>query len=1052
MHPQLSDGGRRLPHNHDTHLNTSIGRADIPLSQLPPSPQPRPAPHQESDGEPDPESTSALLRQHLRDSASDDDEAAPTDAGTSQHIGLLQRLSGLMSKSPLLLRTSPGFGTGSYGAVPIGASTENSAEEDNSDARPRNKKKTRQSGLRNAVGSNTGGGSRAHRPVPATSSQSGTGQRPSSNGRSASQNSLDDVNGRDIIEDLGLDRRFSVGVLPIPTDAEYIGSKIELPTSSEAAAEQEETEEDFSSEEDEDPPDNSPYPQVRASVSAVDNITLSINTPRMWTLSMLFAILGSSTNLFFSLRYPSVSITPVIALLLVHPLGLLWDRLFKRDSDPAEEFVDGVKVSSQDSLNGETTQADNALLSERVTHFKPRSLTRRLRLYLAQGRWNEKEHSCVYISSNVSFGFAFATDVIVEQTHFYNQKVSITYQLLLILSTQILGYTFAGLARRFLVRPGGMIWPGTLMSAAMFTTLHKEKNVVANGWTITRWKLFFVVWFSAFLFYFLPGLLMPALSYFSVITWFAPKNVIIANLFGVASGLGMFPVTFDWAQIAYIGSPLLTPFWAAMNVVGGLVIVMWIVAPIAYYKNVFFSSYMPILSSSVFDNTGNIYNVNRILTPDFLFDREAYRNYSRVYLPITYVLSYGLQFAALASLLTHTTCWHGQDIWREWKRSLKEAGEDSKPTYKAIPGTSSGAVRGSSTSNRSSRLRLERSDSHMDNIISQEDVHNRLMRRYKDTPLSWYLLTLVSMTAVGIFVVEFYPVHLPWYGLLLALGICTILFIPIGIVMAITNQHSSIYLICQLVCGAVFPGRPVANMVFVTYGYISSAQGIKFSADLKLGHYMKVPPRILFSVQMVATVVSSVTQIGVLNWMFANVPNICTPQAINGFTCPIARVHFNGSILWGVVGPGEFFGPNATYHALVWCFPIGAITPILLWLYARNKKKNLVRKINLPVLFGSLSWIPPATGLNFSVWALVCYIFNYLIRRRATDWWSKYTMTLSAALDSGLAFGLVVVFFGFIFPGWMDNFKWWGTEVFKQGCDWQACSYKTVPNGGHFGP
>ncbi len=39
-------------------------------------------------------------------------------------------------------------------------------------------------------------------------------------------------------------------------------------------------------------------------------------------------------------------------------------------------------------------------------------------------------------------------------------------------------------------------------------------------------------------------------------------------------------MTFDWAQIAYIGSPLLTPFWAAANVVGGLVIVMWIIAPI----------------------------------------------------------------------------------------------------------------------------------------------------------------------------------------------------------------------------------------------------------------------------------------------------------------------------------------------------------------------------------------------------------------------------------------------------------------------------------------
>lgn len=29
--------------------------------------------------------------------------------------------------------------------------------------------------------------------------------------------------------------------------------------------------------------------------------------------------------------------------------------------------------------------------------------------------------------------------------------------------------------------------------------------------------------------------------------------------FGVSSGLGLFPMTFDWAQIAYIGSPLLTP-------------------------------------------------------------------------------------------------------------------------------------------------------------------------------------------------------------------------------------------------------------------------------------------------------------------------------------------------------------------------------------------------------------------------------------------------------------------------------------------------------------
>ncbi len=144
------------------------------------------------------------------------------------------------------------------------------------------------------------------------------------------------------------------------------------------------------------PSDNSPYPQVRASVAATDDVSLSIDTPRMWFLSILFSIAGSSTNLFFSLRYPSVSLTPIIALLLVHPLGLLWDQLFKRYDDPEETFIDGcAQIPSHPSQPSQIKA----------------TWKRRLRLWLAQGRWNEKEHCCVYVSSNVSFGFAFATDV-----------------------------------------------------------------------------------------------------------------------------------------------------------------------------------------------------------------------------------------------------------------------------------------------------------------------------------------------------------------------------------------------------------------------------------------------------------------------------------------------------------------------------------------------------------------------------------------------------------------------------------------------------------------
>lgn len=264
----------------------------------------------------------------------------------------------------------------------------------------------------------------------------------------------------------------------------------------------------------------------------------------MWILSLLFALLGSATNLFFSLRYPSVAITPVIALVLVHPLGRTWDVLLKRADDPEEIFENGIRQVSL-TLDSDT------------------SLVRRIRLWLAQGRWNEKEHACVYICSNVSFGFAFATDVsgsscsrfandqqvIVEQAKFYHQDVGIVYQLLLTISTQILGYSFAGLTRRFLVRPPSMIWPGILMSTAMFTTMHKSENSLANGWILTRWRFFLYVWAGAFAWYFMPGLLMPALSYFNVWTWLAPKNVVVANL----------------VRTSYISTHLMAPVWRLLR-------------------------------------------------------------------------------------------------------------------------------------------------------------------------------------------------------------------------------------------------------------------------------------------------------------------------------------------------------------------------------------------------------------------------------------------------------------------------------------------------------
>lgn len=419
------------------------------------------------------------------------------DEGHPRKIGIFLAITSFMSRVPLLGRLSAGSST-SYGALPKGADSSfddeyESGTGDDGDAYSEGDKPNRSSGAIRRDSSTPSSGTRRHKDE--NSSQLRT-RRP----RGGLRSSNSTVNG-----EYGL--------------SASKGGQIEagLPLSA-SEGEDGDHDESISTEDDDlfNPPDNSPYPQVRASVAATDDTSASINTPRMWILSMFFALLGSATNLFFSLRYPSVSITPVIALVLVHPLGRAWDRLLKREDDPFETFEDGVLVKRSKSRG-------------------PISRRTKFRLWLGQGQWNGKEHACVYVSSNVSFGFAFATDVIVEQAKFYHQDLSIVYQLLLTISTQILGYSFAGLTRRFLVRPPSMIWPGTLMSTAMFATMHSSENKSANGWIISRWDFFVYVWAGAFAWYFLPGLLFPALSYFSVITWFAPKNVVVANLVSLDS-------------------------------------------------------------------------------------------------------------------------------------------------------------------------------------------------------------------------------------------------------------------------------------------------------------------------------------------------------------------------------------------------------------------------------------------------------------------------------------------------------------------------------------
>jgi hypothetical protein len=174
------------------------------------------------------------------------------------------------------------------------------------------------------------------------------------------------------------------------------------------------------------------------------------------------------------------------------------------------------------------------------------------------GPFNIKEHVIITVMGGVVMLGAYSTDIIATQKFFYSQPIPFSYQILLAMGTQLFGFSLAGILRRFLVWPSAMIWPGALVNSALFNTLHRNYNRRETK-HMSRQRFFFIVCGSSFLWYWLPGYLWTGLSIFTWVCWIAPNNVVVNQLFGGLTGLGMSTLTFDWSMIAFIGSPLVTP-------------------------------------------------------------------------------------------------------------------------------------------------------------------------------------------------------------------------------------------------------------------------------------------------------------------------------------------------------------------------------------------------------------------------------------------------------------------------------------------------------------
>jgi OPT family oligopeptide transporter len=121
--------------------------------------------------------------------------------------------------------------------------------------------------------------------------------------------------------------------------------------------------------------------------------------------------------------------------------------------------------------------------------------------------------------------------------------------------------------------------------------------------------------------------------------------------------------------------------------------------------------------------------------------------------------------------------------------------------------------------------------------------------------------------------------------------------VPIGVIQAMTNKQVGLNVITELIIGYILPGRPIAMMLFKTWGYNTMIQALAFTGASKLGHYTKIPHRPMFLCQIVATVVASTVQLAVQAWIFSNIKDLCSSDLPDGFTCPHTTVFGTASII-----------------------------------------------------------------------------------------------------------------------------------------------------------
>ncbi|KAI9019269.1 OPT family small oligopeptide transporter [Phycomyces nitens] len=577
--------------------------------------------------------------------------------------------------------------------------------------------------------------------------------------------------------------------------------------------------------------------------------------------------------------------------------------------------------------------------------------------------FNVKEHTMMYIIISSANSSAYGTYILGAQALYYTSSPSAAGGIFLLLATQLVGYGIAGQLRPFLVYPSLAIWPTSLPTVSFlrtFNTPGSDERLLI--------RFFFSVFFAIFVWELFPQYIFPVLSAISVVCLAKRDSPWVQRLFGgvgVNEGLGIGSISLDWSYLSSL-SPLVFPLYVQLNINTGIAL-MWIIAPLTYYYNVWDAQKFPFLSSGLFKvdpetGIGSKYPQTLILDEFNNINQTALEEVGHPHFGTVSAIGYVVNNIGVTASLVHIFLYYGSDI-------------------------------------KKNALAIFRRKENREN-----DIHNRLMAAYKEVPTWWYYAIFIGGVGLNIGIGYANHSQLPWWGFIFALFLATALSLPMNMIQAITGTGFGLNIVAEMICGFILPGKPVANMYFKTLGVNTVSQAGFMANDLKIGHYLKVPPRVVFSAQIIGTIIGSIFNY-IINYTIIDTKREELLEA-NGriWSGSNMQVMNAAGITWGGLGPMVMFGPSTQYYIILWAFVIGFAVPIPFWLLHRYFPKVGFNLVNTPMILYGLALFPNNNYSWVTCGLILALVSQLYVKRRYSKWYVKHNYLMSAALDSGTSF------------------------------------------------